>query len=567
MPPFKQGTSRQARRRILTALLFASSPLSAQSARTTETAELSGAEFYRRAQSAAGLAAKGDHRGAVGILRQLVAQNPNDPLLWRSLANSLEALGDPVGAIAAYRKELAVGAPSATFVEYRIARQFALADQRDSALAWLDRALGHRFEIRGTLATDTAFAEMRKDPRFARVTRIASNHPDRVDAWREDLTFFVSEAQRMHAGFEREAFAPGFLAQAARIRDSIPRWSDGRVTVELRRLATLLGDGHSTVRARLARLPLSFYAFSDGVFITAARDNARLVGARVDSIGSISIAQAMERVKKYTPRDNDMGLLNLGPVYLTQPATLEAIGAIADTVAVDLALRGADGRHERVRITPVRDSPAIVALPAPAVAASRPLYQRDTSTLWMTRLPNGRGVYLQYNAVASPQGETITAFAARLLDTLQRSREKNLVIDMRNNGGGNTYLFPPLLDAVISFATTDTSRRVFLIIGRATFSAAQNFATLAERFIPGIITVGEPSGSRPNFVGESPTVRLPHSGLVTIISTRYHQNVDITDKRMWIAPIVPAPLSSKDYFANRDPAMEAIIDLLARPLP
>jgi len=47
------------------------------------------------------------------------------------------------------------------------------------------------------------------------------------------------------------------------------------------------------------------------------------------------------------------------------------------------------------------------------------------------------------------------------------------------------------------------------------------------------------------------------------ISTRYHQTDD-QDQRTWIAPKIPVQLSSEDYFANRDPVLDAVLNVIER---
>jgi len=57
---------------------------------------------------------------------------------------------------------------------------------------------------------------------------------------------------------------------------------------------------------------------------------------------------------------------------------------------------------------------------------------------------------------------------------------------------------------------------------------------------------------------------LPNSGWLLTISTRYHQTED-QDRRTWIAPKIPVELSSADYFANRDPVLDAVLEVINRP--
>ena len=76
-----------------------------------------------------------------------------------------------------------------------------------------------------------------------------------------------------------------------------------------------------------------------------------------------------------------------------------------------------------------------------------------------------------------------------------------------------------------------------------------------EKFTPAVF-VGETSGASPNGYGDSRRVRLPNTGLTVRVSTLYWQYWDPRDDRQWIEPGIRAPLTSEDYRAGRDPALE-----------
>jgi len=163
---------------------------------------------------------------------------------------------------------------------------------------------------------------------------------------------------------------------------------------------------------------------------------------------------------------------------------------------------------------------------------------------------------VQFNQVANAPGETLAAFALRIRRTVDEQGTKNLIVDVRHNTGGNARLLNPLLRTLIHFETTRPDARLFVLTSRSTYSAAQIFINEVAR-LTNAIFVGEPSSSSPSFIGEDTTVVLPASGLAGSISSQYHQS-DETDVRSWIAPDIPVPLCAKDYFVNRDPALETL---------
>ena len=139
---------------------------------------------------------------------------------------------------------------------------------------------------------------------------------------------------------------------------------------------------------------------------------------------------------------------------------------------------------------------------------------------------------------------------------------ENLIVDVRHNSGGNSNIYPPLLRVLSYFQESAPDHRIFFLAGRNTFSAAQNFSTNVER-LTNAIFVGEPTGASPNFVGEGPNLfELPYSRAQVSISNWYHQFSFWSDTRSWIAPAIPVELSSADYFANRDPVLDAVLALI-----
>ena len=76
------------------------------------------------------------------------------------------------------------------------------------------------------------------------------------------------------------------------------------------------------------------------------------------------------------------------------------------------------------------------------------------------------------------------------------------------------------------------------------------------------IIVGEPSGSKPNHIGEAGWFKLPYSGLMGLISTQFHQTSKAEDNRKWIAPHIPISLSSIDYFNGNDKALNIINEVI-----
>jgi hypothetical protein len=249
---------------------------------------------------------------------------------------------------------------------------------------------------------------------------------------------------------------------------------------------------------------------------------------------------------------------------------LHALGLIPEPRQVQLTILDHDGQTRTATLVtdPSQPTPKLWdTRPCPAgwryfpqtLPTPLPLYLKNMdANYWFEYLPEDRVVYFQFNRVRDAQEEALVDFCDRLFRFIEDSVVEKLVIDMRWNNGGNTFLEMPLLHHLIGCRTINRRGKLFVIIGRRTFSAAQNGATLIERHTDAIF-VGEPTGASPNFVGEDIPFQLPYSKLWANVSDLYWQSSWPMDYRTWIAPHIYTPPTFAAYRENRDPAMEAIL--------
>jgi len=132
------------------------------------------------------------------------------------------------------------------------------------------------------------------------------------------------------------------------------------------------------------------------------------------------------------------------------------------------------------------------------------------------------------------------------------------VIDVRENTGGNGGLNRYPVQQVLRRPALDRADKLFVIIGRKTFSAGQQFTNLLEAWTQATL-VGEPTGQRPTQYGDHRPLPLPGIGLTAQISTVFHQAPDEFDTRTFVPPRVYTPLDSKSYRLGIDPAMVAVL--------
>ena len=540
--------------------------------------------------------AAGDWAEAAELWARVTEANPVHGDYWARLAEARFAERDFTAAALAYAKVLELGVRPGYQVRYRgdateflpgeVAYMIACCQaglgRRADAIDALAAALGRGFRDLDRAQADDCWQAWRDDERLRDLLGIVEVEGlSRDEGWRTDLRLLARE-------LKRRAYAPfaliseeDFDAEVARLDGEIPGLSDTQIIVAMMRLTAHMDDGHAGIRmpdgdSELTRLvQLEFFLFAEGLFVTAAGPGySRLLGAEVETIGGRTVEEAVAALGPLIARDNDQQVRLEIPVLLRQTAVLHGLGLTGDLGQVALTVRFPDGTSGEATVDAVpgrfrwdRHPPGwtrltdTVAERLSGVSGSPPLHLRHRELpYWFEYLPAADLVYFQYNAVADHPAEPFAAFCDRLFAFIAARQPARLVIDMRWNGGGNTFLSQSLLHHLIRNPEISLRGALFVIIGRLTFSAAQNTATAIGRETEPIF-VGEPTGSRPNFNGETIPFELPYSKLRANVGDLFWQTSWPEDYRTWIAPDIYAPPTFEAFRRNDDPAMDAILAL------
>lgn len=409
------------------------------------------------------------------------------------------------------------------------------------------------------------------------VSSVHADEPARMtpDQWRSDLRTLAAELPKTHVNAYHAISEAEWRRAVAELDRGIPLMTRNQIEVGLMRLVAMIGDGHTTLspfympELRFHAVPIRLYAFSDGTFVRAADAAHReLIGARLVAIGNVGVEEAFRRVAPIVSHDNDEGLKLVVPMYFTVPEILDGLGIIAGDRKIPYRFEK-DGRTVETELEPwtvlgseAHRGHAPFSNPPGWVDARdgarnpTPVWLRDPSNLyWMDYDAPAHLLYVQYNAVANKTDESIAAFFGRVCEFAGAHPVDRIVLDLRQNSGGNNYFNRPIIRGLLR-ARLDQRGTLFVIIGRATFSAAQNLVNALTTYADPIF-IGEPTGSLPNQFGDHDPVLLRESGLQVMVSTYFHEDAGKNDRRAWTAPQIPAELSFAEYRDNVDPAMDA----------
>lgn len=374
-----------------------------------------------------------------------------------------------------------------------------------------------------------------------------------------DVRALADAMERTHPDLFASTPRTRFRAQAAALARRAPSLTRPQLVVGLMRLVALAGprNGHTAVYPfdqhprPLHVYPLRLYAFPTGLHVVAAPGHAELVGARVASIDGTPIDRIVEAMRPLVARDNASSFLDFMPEYVVTEEVLVGLD-LTDGGAAQIEL--GDGRS--VSLDPVSAasfaSVGSVLAPLQRPTGAQPLWLRHPDrTQWLTVLNGGRAAYLGYRMTT---GETWTV-SRRLLRLAAKPAVRHVVVDIRLNHGGDNTTYGALLDAMQRLSRT---KAVALLIGRATFSAAGNFAADIDA-LPRVRLVGEATGGAPSQWGDSSVVEIPSAGVIARVATsyqRYGRPAALTTR-----PDMAVQLTIDDFLAGRDPVLERALRL------
>lgn len=374
-------------------------------------------------------------------------------------------------------------------------------------------------------------------------------------------------AETTHPRGREAAADSAWQASWASLEERAERMSDGAYLVGMRSALGWFDDGHTSVfpfeftggipeplRAGplSLSLPLTVRLYDDGAYVVAAAGEALpLLGGRVTHVGAFDVVTLVRRFAQGWPGNDAWGHRWAGSVF-AQSAQLEGLGAVADPRR-PVAFRTAAGAVELVATA--------------QGAALRPMERRATQREgwaaearrgnYVRPLPDRDALYLSIDEMGDVEGRSFLDLTRDAFAAIDAGGASRLVIDLRRNGGGNNFLGEALRKRIAA-SRFNRPGALYVLIGPATFSAAQNLANRLERETFALF-VGGPTGGAPNHYGDARPLLGAATGIYGFVSTIPWFDSYPQDRRDWILPDLPIADSFADWQAGRDPVLEAAL--------
>jgi hypothetical protein len=530
--------------------------------------------YYEARARARALLSEKKAAEAEPLAEQVTREYPRDGENWLLLGEVKKALNKPLESAAAYQRagEL-LWWGSSEDLAFEAAAAYLHAGNKRAALDLLRQHVSGGGEMdRSWLYDHKELQSLRSDPEFLELAgRPDSTSWSRDYGWRRDVDFLREEVKRLNADYRKAPLPAEFERRYEELKEKVPRLSDEEIFVGMNRMLAVLRQGHTSVyapndsRIPFKGLPFQMYLFPEGIFIIdAAEQQKNLIGSRVISIEGVPAEEALRRANETQSVDGDNQYLLNGMNLLHSIPYLRGLGIAKSTGSVQVTLQ--KQRQPRRTLTVAASSFRETARLMPMTGVETPLFLREAKEVhWHQPLPEQDALYVQLNGVGNEPDESLAQYALRLRILLAQAAPQNLILDMRLNPGGSTNNpgYSEFLRTMIGFSMLP-GRRLYVLIGRRTYSAAGNLITELEQ-LAGATFVGEASSECCTFYGSPSGFILPFSRLRGSISTkRWSLSRRGNDFRREMNPHAPVITTAQNYFRGHDPVMATVIRMIQR---
>ncbi len=348
---------------------------------------------------------------------------------------------------------------------------------------------------------------------------------NRKEQWQSDLQLYHQQLENRHIHLYNKIDAQSFEEGLHSISSSIENKTDWEIIVELMRLTRKIGDGHTSVS--LANWETHYFPIEvkkisgQWRIVKTSEEYSEILGATLEKIDGTDMTMIENKLSKTAQfvENKYSEIIRIGE-YLPLSELLHALNIIESNKEAKFQFVSAKGKKQKVLIKSVHKDELNnqifkqIALNIPEIVKPANV---DFEYLWYTQVKATKATYIRFDSY--PKFEEMVPFAEKLVEFLIEKQSKQIIIDLRNNGGGDLYIGLVLANALNLIDGIDWKNGVYVLSSNSTFSAGTSNTALFRELLNAKI-VGTPTGSNPTGYQDMDEFILPNSNLRITYSKR-----------------------------------------------
>jgi hypothetical protein len=383
------------------------------------------------------------------------------------------------------------------------------------------------------------------------------------DLWQQDLEAYKTGLEQKHIDVYNKISDNEFDSELEIIKSSIGNKTDFQLVMDLMRLTRKIGDGHTAIslsNIETHNFPFEIKQFgNDWRIVKIAQPFGHLLGTRLIAVDETPMAIAAQKVGEVAQFvENPHSKIIRTAQYFPISELLFELNLIKQKEKASFTFKSDDGTVFTETLTVSANNEPVEFT---ELTISVPEIEKPEETLitgfWYAPISGTDALYIHFENY--PTFEEMMQIAEEMVGFIFQNNIRKLVIDLRNNGGGDLYVGLVLANALNLADPVDWKSGVYVLADKVTFSAATSNTALFRELLNAKI-VGEPTGSNPTGFQDMDTFELPNSKLVVCYSKRLFRIQEEFSEG--VQPDIPQTYEWESFSQGNDNMLQWVIKKL-----
>lgn len=383
-----------------------------------------------------------------------------------------------------------------------------------------------------------------------------------VEDWREDISNYQIELSKRHIDPFHNISKVEFDSQVQSILNDVSNKTEWEIIIALMRLTRRIGDGHTAISlGNIKRHIFPFkvaYINKEWRIVSTLKRYEDVLGEKITHINNVEIDRVTKEIGEIAQYvENKHSYLVRTGQYMMLSELLFGLKLTNHLTRTSITFENDSQETKTIQIKALESSvyykSNFVDITLSSKAIERP-ENPNHDFLWFTKVKDINGIYIKFEGYPSPQ--QMDSFGRQVLNYINKNQITKLIIDLRNNGGGDFFIGTRLAFYLNLANTIDWSESVFLLTNNVTFSAGTINAVQFRQILNAKI-VGTPTGSNPTGYQDMDSFELPNSKMTVTYSKRLFKFQEKITQG--VQPDVLIEYDWESYSKGKDNMMEWII--------
>ena len=398
--------------------------------------------------------------------------------------------------------------------------------------------------------------------------------------WRSDLVKLHEKLKERHVDIYRKISKDSLDKEVDLLYEEIPQLNTGQILVRISQIVAKIGDGHTSFypgnqkKKWFGFFPVKFWQFPDGIYVISTTEAYKeFLGQRLIKIENTPIDEVFDKLSTTIGADNDMEYIYSIPFLIPRPEFLHVLGITPSSDKAEFHFENGSATLYSMTLKKWRDQVDYICANEIYPNGKSPSQRieflfatrftldslKERRYYWFTHRKNENALFLQYNQCWDQKNRpTFATVNDNMFKRLDETNAERLIIDLRQNTGGEPLIAKPLIEELQKRKKYVDEGRVFVLVGRRTFSAALTNAAQLRQL--GVRTVGEAPRGKPNNPSEGRDIDLKSTKIWATVSTQFLERDPALGDQDYLPIDIKCAMTFDDYQKANDEALKKALE-------